>query len=136
MRHDVAHHPAGRLGSHGNGLRALLITVEAAGIAASGGQNGVTGDDLGDGRKERNHLLDLSAEFQVVVRLWHQEPTVYQFSLRRDIGGLVGRQQHQRARQGIIEQQPVCLGLLQHVGHQSVLLTVGPLLQTYHLLKR
>ena len=71
MRHDVAHHPAGRLGSHGNGLRALLITVEAAGIAASGGQNGVTGDDLGDGRKERNHLADLLAEFPVVMRLRH-----------------------------------------------------------------
>ena len=91
MCHDVAHHPAGRLRGHGDGLRALLKTVEAAGIAAGCREDGVGCDDLGGGRKERSHLANLAAEFAVVVRLWYQEPSVYQFPLRCDVGSLVGR---------------------------------------------
>ena len=69
--HDVAHHLAGRLGGHGDGLRALLEAVEAAGIAARSGKNGIVGDCLGGGLEEGCHLPDLSAELLVVVLLRH-----------------------------------------------------------------
>ena len=48
MLHDVAHHLVGSLGGHGDRLRTLLEAVEAAGIAARSGENGIAGDCLGE----------------------------------------------------------------------------------------
>ena len=71
MCHDIAHYQACRLGGHGDGLRALLKAVEAAGVATGGREDNAGADCLGGGLEERNHLSDLAAEFAVVVVLRH-----------------------------------------------------------------
>ena len=134
VSHDVAHHLAGRLCSHGDGLRALLEAIETAGVAAGGGEDNVAGGGLCDGLEDRCQLANLAAGFPVVVPLWHQEPAVCQFPLRHDVSGLVGRQQHERAGQRVVEQQAVIDGLLHHVGHQAVTLTLSAFLLAYNLL--